>query len=353
MNAKSLAWGILGTGKIAATFASELPHSRMGRLVAVGSRNLESARRFAAQYPETLTYGSYEELLAASEVEAVYIATPHDSHARLSLLAAEAGKHILCEKPAALNYRDALSAIKSAQKYEVLYMEAFMYRCHPRTVRIAELVATGIIGQVQLIEAAFCYHTVPAVEGRLFEPKFGGGGIMDVGCYTTSVARMVAGAALGQSVAEPDKVLGAALRTPVGVDTVASALLQFPRGILAQLTCGITVSQQNDLKVYGDEGTLFVPEFWNPPGPIQRLDLDGTLLETIESDPFPYKYAMEADSFAASLGAPEQCPVTHEDTLGNMKTLDRWREAAGINFPSDVGDEPQRKAARREERDET
>lgn len=335
MSIKRLSWGIIGTGVIAKKFASELPHSRTGHLAAVGSRTRESAGRFADMFPGTRPHGSYEELLADADVEAVYIATPHPDHPRLTILAAEAGKHVLCEKPAALNRADAVAAIEAARRHRVHFMEAFMYRCHPRTARIAELIAGGAIGTVKFIEATFSFCFEEADEDRVFAPQLGGGGILDVGCYTTSIARMVAGAAAGKPVAEPVKVAGAAILAPTGVDAVATALLEFPGGIYAQLACGVALERRNDLLVQGDNGSLAVREFWNPPGPIQIFNPDGTLRETVETDSNPYKYAIEADAFADSIDAPERTPVTIEDTLGNMETLDRWREEVQVFYPAE------------------
>ena len=337
VSSHQLLWGILGTGRIARKFASELPHAHRGRLVAVGSRSPESARQFSEKFGGIRAHGRYEDLLADPEVGAVYISTPHQEHARWAILAAEAGKHVLCEKPAALNRADAMVAIEAARRHGVLFMEAFMYRCHPRTVRIAELIAGGVIGKVHFIQATFSFRCGFDEDSRLFDPEYGGGGILDVGCYTTSVARLVAGAAAGKPVAEPVTVAGVAIPAPTGVDAAACALLQFPDGLIAQVTCGVACQQQNDLRISGETGTLLVREFWNPPGPIQIFDLDGSLRETVETDTNPYKYALQADAFAGAIGDPSKAPVTIEDTLGNMAVLDRWRESAKIAFPPETG----------------
>lgn len=333
MNTHSLSWGIIGTGTIAQKFASELPHSRLGRLRAVGSRRLETARQFSEKFDGIRAHGSYEDLLADPHIEAVYISTPHQEHARWAILAAEAGKHVLCEKPAALNHADAMVAIEAARRNGVLFMEAFMYRCHPRTKRLAELIAGGIIGRVHFIQATFSCRCEYNPSSRLFDPEYGGGGILDLGCYTTSVTRLIAGAAAGKSLAEPITVEGVAIPRPTGVDAMGCALMKFPDDLLAQVTCGNACQQHNDLRVSGETGTLFVREFWNPPGPMQIFNLDGSLRETIETDANPYKYALQADAFAVAIEDPSKAPVTIEDTLGNMRVLDHWRESAKITFP--------------------
>lgn len=344
MSTQLLRWGILGTGNIARKFASELPHAHSGRLAAVGSRTSESAARFAADFPGVRPVEGYEALLADSEVDAVYIATPHPDHARLAILAAEAGKHVLCEKPAALNRPDAMVAIEAARRQGALFMEAFMYKCHPRTARIAQLVSEGAIGRVRLIEASFCFAAGFHEESRLSSPELGGGGILDVGCYTVSVARMIAGAAQGRPFAEPVRVEGVAIPAPTGVDAAAGALLEFPAGILAQLTCGVSLSRPADLRIFGDEGSMEVPTFWNPPGPIEIRNLDGSLRESISTDSNPWKYAIQADAFAAAISAPETAPVPTEDTLGNMEVLDLWRQRIAVAYPSEAGTHPSRRA---------
>ncbi|MEI6339763.1 MAG: Gfo/Idh/MocA family oxidoreductase, partial [Verrucomicrobiota bacterium] len=190
-----LSWGILGTGSIARKFASELPRSQTGVLAAVGSRTQESAEKFAADYPGIRAHASYEALLADPGVQAVYISTPHPQHAQWAMAAAEAGKHILCEKPLTLNYPEAMVVVEAARRHNVFLMEAFMYRCHPRTARIAELVREGAIGTVRLIRANFSFACAFNPESRLFSNALGGGGILDVGSYTASIVRLLAGAA--------------------------------------------------------------------------------------------------------------------------------------------------------------
>lgn len=338
-----LSWGILGTGSIARKFASELPHSQTGALVAVGSRTPESAAKFAADHPGIRAHGSYEALLADPAVQAVYISTPHPQHAEWAIAAAEAGKHILCEKPLTLNYPEAMVVVEAARRHGVFLMEAFMYRCHPRTARIVELVREGKIGPVRLIKAAFSFASTYHPESRLFRNALGGGGILDVGCYTTSIVRLVAGAAAGQAFLDPDEVTGSAMLCESGVDAVAVASLKFPGDILAQISCGVRLNQPSDLEIYGEKGTLKVASFWNPPGPIEVHLYENDQRETIASDGNPYKYALEADAVALALPQLESPLVSWDDTLGNMRTLDRWREAAQVVYLAERSEAPELK----------
>ncbi|HEY5751888.1 MAG TPA: aldo/keto reductase [Chthoniobacterales bacterium] len=337
-----LRWGILGAGKIARKFAAELPFSKTGRLVAIGSRTLESARQFATEFAnfDIRTHGSYTSLLADPDVDAVYIATPHPAHAEWAVAAAEAKKHILCEKPLTMNHAEAMTVIEAARRNKVFLMEAFMYRCHPRTQRIAHLIREGAIGSVKLVRVAFSFAVPPIPTGRLFANELGGGGILDLGCYTTSIARLIAGVAAGKTFEEPDEVTGAALPTETGVDGVAIANLKFAGGLLAQVSCGISLRQEDTLVVYGETGKLVVPGFWNPPGVIEHHDYASDTVANLETDAFVYKYGLEADAVAEALPEAESHFVPWADTLGNMRVLDTWRATAGIIHQIEQPDSP-------------
>jgi predicted dehydrogenase/aryl-alcohol dehydrogenase-like predicted oxidoreductase len=339
----SLNWGILGTGSIARKFASELPHSSTGRLVAVGSRSAENAAAFGEKFPGIRAHASYEALLADPDVEAVYVSTPHPQHAQWAIAAAEAGKHILCEKPLTLNHAEAMSVVEAARRHGVFLMEAFMYRCHPRTAKISEFVREGAVGKVRLIRASFSFASNFNPDARLFSNALGGGGILDVGCYATSVARLVAGAAAGKPFLDPVEVRGSAILCETGVDTVAVATLKFPGDVLAELSCGVGLRLPHDLEVFGEEGTISVPSFWNPPGPIRIHHHQTGETSAVDSDPNPYKYALEADAVALALPALESPAVSWDDTLGNLRTLDAWRESIKLSYASESPDAPEQR----------
>jgi predicted dehydrogenase len=195
----SLAWGILGTGAIARTFASQLPRSKTGKLLAVASRSRETAEQFGNEFDIPHRHTSYDALLADDSVRAVYIATPHPFHAEWAIRAAQARKHILCEKPLGLNHAEAMAVVEAAHDNGVFLMEAFMYRCAPQTRKLVELLRERVIGDVRIIHATFGFHWPVEfnTESRLTNHALGGGGILDVGCYPMSIARLVAGVATG------------------------------------------------------------------------------------------------------------------------------------------------------------
>ena len=206
--ASLLQWGILATGNIARAFAQGLTHSTTGKLVAVGSRSEDGARRFGQEFglSPVSCHPTYEALLADPAVQAIYISNPHPGHAEWAIRCAEAGKHILCEKPLAMNHAEAMAVVEAARRHDVFLMEAFMYRCHPQTRRIVELIRDGAIGAVRVIQATFSFRAAPDPKSRLLDPELGGGGILDVGCYPVSMSRLIAGAATGAPFANPLKL---------------------------------------------------------------------------------------------------------------------------------------------------
>ena len=337
MDNAPLRWGIVGTGSIAHKFAAALRETDSGRLVAVGSRGAESARRFAEEFGVGRAHGRHEDLLADPEVEAVYIATPHPAHAEGAIAAARAGKHVLCEKPLTLNLGDSGRVVAAAREAGVTLMEAFMYRCHPQTAKLAALVREGAIGQLGLVEASFGFHCDFMPGHRLFAKALGGGGILDVGGYPVSMARLLAGAALGRAFAEPLSLAGAGRLHPVeGTDLHAAATLGFEAGIVAQVSCGVSLAMENVVRVHGSAGSILVREPWFAGGPQGMASLrlrtgDGTERE-VPVDAPKGLYVYEAEAFAAAVraGQREEPAMSHGDTLGNMAVLDRWRAAVGV-----------------------
>ncbi|HTJ78344.1 MAG TPA: Gfo/Idh/MocA family oxidoreductase [Rariglobus sp.] len=339
---KPLRWGILATGKIAGVFAGGVAGSRSGRLVAVGSRSPESARRFAAEHGivPAHAHGSYAALLADPEVDAVYVSTPHPQHEEWAVKAAAAGKHILCEKPLTLDLAAARRVIGAARQHGVLLMEAFMYRCHPQTVRVIELIRSGVLGRVGLVQAAFGFNAPFDAGGRIWGNALGGGGILDVGGYPVSWARLVAGAVDGAPFLEPVKIAGTGVLHPqTGVDAYAAATLTFANGVIAQVSCGVGLQQDNVVRIYGTAGWLLVPS----PFVVAR-DLSPSKIflhragvakpEEIVITPDRLLYAYEADAFAGALaaGLRDVPAMSTADTLGNMAVLDDWLRQTGVIY---------------------
>ncbi len=340
-----LRWGILGTGAIARTFAAGLRRSKTGVLFAVASRTQAAAEAFG---DAPRRYASYEALLADPDVDVVYIALPHPLHAEWATKAAEAGKHILCEKPLALNYPQAQVVIEAAREHDVFLMEAFMYRCHPQTARLVELIRQGVIGDVGVIQATFSFYAEVGPEHRLLSNALGGGGILDVGCYPVSMARLIAGAALGRAFAEPLQVSGSGKLHPLtGVDEYAVGVLTFERGILAQVAAGVRLNQRNVVHIFGSEGEILVTAPWLPARHGGTSDIivqrRGQPRQIVEVHTESWLYAIEADTVAQHIAHRQAPAMSWDDTLGNMRTLDLWRRAIGLTYAQERADAPEMK----------
>lgn len=200
-------WGILGPGSIAQAFAGGVAASRTGTLVAIGARN-PGKPGLAEAFPGARIVDGYEALLADPDIDAIYIAIPHPGHAQWAIRAAEAGKHVLCEKPLALTAFEADAMIHAARKAGTFLGEAFMYRLHPQTLKLVELIKSGVIGEIRMIKSSFGFAMPRFMpEHRLYANESAGGGILDVGGYTVSMARLIAGAASGQPLPSPTRSL--------------------------------------------------------------------------------------------------------------------------------------------------
>ena len=352
MTSTPLRWGIISTGKIARTLADAIHRSRTGELLAVGSRRQETAAAFGAEFDVPRRYGSYAALLADPDVDVVYNALPNHLHAEWSIKAAQAGKHILCEKPLATNLGQAMALVEAARYHDVFLLEAFMYRCHPQTAKLVELIKAGAVGEVRLIQSSFAGNMGLNLDNIRLQNGAAGGSMMDLGCYTMSMARLIAGAALGQEVAEPLEVKGCAwIGAESRVDQVATAALRFPGNIVASLTCGNQCAADRVVRVWGSEGQLEVPNPWFPQERDNEIIVTRTGCtisqqpETVLVHAEQPLYVTEVDTVAAHLAArqaPSPC-MTWEDSLGQQAALDRWRESIGLVF-----DEEQDEAALRQ-----
>lgn len=342
-------WGILSTGAIAKCFATNLAKSQTGHLLAVGSRSQESADKFAQQFSIPKAYPTYEALLADKEVEAVYIAPPHPLHARWAIAAIRAGKHVLLEKPFALNSAEAMAVFEEASLHNVLVMEAFMYRCHPQTHKLIELLRSKAIGDVRVINSTFAFQAGFNADSRIFNNDLAGGGIMDVGCYTVSMARLIAGVAQGKDFAEPAQVTGAGHVGQTGVDEWAVGTLKFPvkggSDIVAQIATGVAINLENSVKIFGSDGHIVISNPWvcnRKDAEIGKIIVHrrGHQVEEITIPCDVTSFTIEADVFGnAVLAGKTQAPapaMTWEDTMSNMRTLERWRQAVGAVFTQET-----------------
>ena len=337
-----LRWGILGPGSIAKSFAGGVAQSKHGRLVAIAARN-PAKPGLAETFPGARIVDGYEAILTDPEVDAIYVSTPHPSHAQWAIRAAEAGKHVLVEKPIGLSAFEADAIFHAARKAGTFAGEAFMYRLHPQTAKLGELIRSGTIGEVRMIQSSFGFQMPRFMpEHRLFANDLAGGGILDVGGYPVSMARLIAGAAAGKPFLDPVKVSGVAHLGAERTDEWAAAVLQFDNGIVAQVSCAVYVQLDNVLRIHGATGRIEVPDFWFAGGNrdlgLGKIDIvrpDGSR-ETISVNETRHVYGFEADAAAEAIFAGRQefaAPgMSWADSLGTLRALDKWRADAGIEF---------------------
>ncbi len=339
MTAGTLGFGLLGTGAIAAEFADALGSSERCRAAAVASRELGRAEAFGERHGVPSRYGSYDELLRDPDVGVVYVAIPHRSHAEWAVKAVQAGKPVLCEKPLTVNAAEAETVIAAAREHDAFLVEAFMYRFHPQTERLLELVRERAIGEVRAIDITFSSGSDEADVLRPLKHSAAAGGILDIGCYCVSAARQIAAAATGAAGAEPTDVVGLASLDPAErVDRYAMGILRFRGDVIAQVSCGKRLVQDDHIRVYGTRGHLHVPEpCWLPArresaSEIVVSDADGR--ERRVAVPGGRSiFALEADGVAELLErGPAASRPSWEDSLANMRTLDRWRHAVGVVY---------------------
>jgi predicted dehydrogenase/aryl-alcohol dehydrogenase-like predicted oxidoreductase len=292
-------------------------------------------------FPGARIVNGYDTLLADPEIDAVYIATPHPGHADWAIKAARAGKHVLIEKPMALSAFDADSIFHEARKAVVFAGEAYMYRFHPQTARLVELVRDGAIGEVRIIRSSFGFDMGRyRPEHRLFANELAGGGILDVGGYPVSMVCMLAGAAEKKSFLEPLTVSGVARIGASGVDEWASAVLKFQNGIVAEVSCSIMAQQDNVLRIIGSQGRIEVKDFWfasgkqGGVGQIEIIRGDGR--QTIEVEEKRYLYSFEVDAVGEAIRAGRSeftfPGMNTDETLANLRVLDRWRASVGLEY---------------------
>ena len=305
-------WGILGTAKIAlAKVIPAMQQSSWCETTAIASRDLSKAKQAAADLNIPNAYGSYEELLADNTVEAVYNPLPNHLHVSWTAKAAESGKHVLCEKPIALSATEARTLLEVRDRTGVRIQEAFMVRTHPQWLETRRLIHSGRIGSLRSITGFFSYFN-PDPENIRNKLDFGGGALMDIGCYPITISRWIYDA-------EPQRVLGLIERDPqFGTDTLTTAVLEFPDGH-STFTCSTRLAPYQRMIFHGTEGKIEVLIPFNAPNdrPTQIL-LDDAMIEFPVCD----QYEIQGSLFSQALREDREQPIPLEDAINNMAVID-------------------------------
>jgi predicted dehydrogenase len=310
-------WGILSTAHINRLVIPPAQASPDVDLVAVASRDLGRAEEYARTWRIERAYGSYEELLAAPDVEAVYISLPNTMHVEWSIRALEAGKHVLCEKPLSREAAEVEQAFDVAERTGYLLSEAFMYRHNPQTKRLKELVDEGAIGELRLVRAAFSYSLHDPENIRL-RTDVDGGALMDVGCYCVSGSRLLAG--------EPEVVYAQQYTGPTGTDWVFAGELRFAGDVFALLDCSTTLPERDELEAIGTEGSLFLDDPWHCKSPLIDLRRDGSV-ERIELEPVD-SYGLELENLSAAIRGEAELLLGRDDAVSQARALEALTRSA-------------------------
>ena len=312
----SVRFGILSTAKINRLVLAGAAESELVEIAAVASRDVARAEDYAREHGIPRAYGSYDELLADPDLDAVYISLPNSLHVEWSIRALEAGKHVLCEKPLSRRPDDVERAFDVADRTGLLLTEAFMYRHNPQTVRLQELVDRGAIGPLLAVRAAFSFTLSDRAYIRL-SSDLDGGALMDVGCYCVSGSRLLAG--------EPERVFGAA-STESGVDVVFAGTMSFPGDVVAQFDCGLRLPLRDELEVIGTEGSIFLDDPWHCRKPVLELRRD-TGVEEIVLAPVD-SYRLELENLAGAIQGRGEPLLGRDDALGQARTIDALYRSA-------------------------
>lgn len=359
-------WGILGTGFIAKEFALGLATVPEAEIVAVASRSLKNAQAFAGQFKIPKAYDRYEDLVNDANVDVVYIATPNNRHKDDCILSLNAGKAVLCEKPFSLNAQEARQVIDLARDRKVFCMEAMWMRFMPLIQEVKNQVATGAIGEINLIVADFGYHRPFSPEDRLYSPELGGGALLDRGVYPLSLVFYLLGT--------PSDVVSKASLAPTGVDQHSGVILSYPQGALAILTASVAAQTSNEALIVGTKGQIRIHEpFYRPekislqvfpeaiPGgssasggsvtlkdklkqnalvkglyrnlsPLLKKEGDSRS-QPVEGNGYNYEAAEVIRCLKA--GELESKIMPLDQTLAIMETLDRIRDQLGVKYPQE------------------
>jgi predicted dehydrogenase len=320
---KKVKWGILGAASIAVRkVIPGMQKGSCGEIAAIASRDKKKAEEAAGKLGIPKAYGSYEELLRDGEIEAIYNPLPNHLHVPWSIKAAEAGKHVLCEKPISLNVAEAKTLLAARDRTGVKIGEAFMVKTHPQWLRAREVIRSGAIGELRSATCVFSYFNRDPANVR-HKAEWGGGGLLDVGCYPITMSRFIFGE-------EPVRVTGALERDPeFGTDRLSSAILEFPSG-QSVFSCGTQTAYYQRMHFLGTAGRVEIEIPWNAPNDRPCRIFVGDLMGALKVEEFPIvdQYTIQGDEFSRAIRGERDVPVPLEDAIRNMAVIDAIFRAA-------------------------
>ena len=318
-------WGILSAGRIADRFTADLRKAPDTEIMAVAARSLQRATAFAAKHHLPRAYGSYAELATDPDIDVIYVATTHNFHKEHTLLCLENGKHVLCEKPFALNAVEASQMIACAQSKKLFLMEAMWSRFNPAYQRAMHWIQNGLIGEVRMLKADFGFRAPWEPEQRILNPVLGGGSILDVGIYPIALASQLLGS-------QPTDIQALAHLGATDVDEQAGIILKYPRGQLALLSSAVRTRTLHNAFIFGTEGIVWMPLFWRA-----RLSVlwRSKKLPRITWNKAGYQYEAAEVNRCIRENQLESTAIPLADTLARMEILDQIRTQVGLKYPGE------------------
>ncbi len=327
MEKRILKWGILGTGRIAGVMATALKVVENSELYAVGSRSEQKAHEFATQYKIPKAYGTYEALVSDPDVDIIYIATPHNLHLENALLAMNKGKHVLCEKPLAVNEKEVRQLIEKAAEKKVFLMEALWSRFLPRIIKVKELVDSGELGDIRMLTAAFCFKSLHRPEQRHFNIDLCGGTILDIGIYNIFLSYLILG--------KPQEISSMAVLNNQGADTTSSYTFMYPNEVLAIMHSSFLVDAPVAAEIHGTKATLMLDDRWFNVGSVRVKYPEGAKEDVYKFDVKANGYEYEAQEAVNCIlaGKIQSDLWSWNNSLELVCIMDSTRSACGIIYP--------------------
>ena len=320
-------WGIIGTGGIAKAFANDLDYVKGHKVVVVGSRTSNSAQQFASNYLGCRSYASYSELVADPILDGVYIATPHNFHKEHTIMALNAGKPVLCEKPFAVNKHEVRSMIDLAQNKGLTLMEAMWTRHLPIYEEVIDWIKKGLIGEPKLVDASLGFDSPYDPESRLWDPKLAGGSLLDVGIYPLTLADLI-------YETTPENVFSLAELSPDRVDAHIAITLQYQNSALATLGSAINLSLPNGASILGESGSIEIPYFWCAQKAFTTKGSEKR--ETVRPHEINgFEYQIREVDRCLSEGLTQSPKVSWECALSMIQLMDSIRSEIGVSYPAD------------------
>jgi dihydrodiol dehydrogenase / D-xylose 1-dehydrogenase (NADP) len=326
---KTVKWGIIGAGRIASTFATALNSLDNTELVAVASRDLNRAKEFADRLHIKKAYGSYEEMVKDSEIDVIYIGTPHTEHKANSALCIVNGKSVLCEKPFTINQKETQYLIDLAKEHKVFLMEAMWTKFLPATKVVKKWIQDKIIGEVKYFNLSFGYQAEFDINNRVFNPDLAGGALLDVGVYPIAYVTYMLDKL-------PDHLASSAYFGKSNIDETNVIAFSYNEGVMANLSSSIIANTGSDAVIIGDKGKIVVPSFWSAES-AELYDENGKLVDAFLL-PFTsngYVYEAEEVNRCIREGKIESDIIPLKDTLNIMKIMDEIRTTWGLTYPKE------------------